>query len=81
MKYREQQKKHGTYRSYKKDASGELVFVQEVEYTYFDKNVSLDNREDLSEELAWRDANDLERRAADAEAFENLVDAAGEEGV
>jgi len=54
--------------------------VREVEYTYYDKNIRLYNEADLAMELAMRDGCDLERRAADADDFENLVDAACEEG-
>lgn len=81
MKYSNYQKRHGTYRLYRRNAEGELVFVKDVPYAYFDKNARLfDTAAARAEELALRNAEDIERGAEDCEAFENLADAACEEG-
>jgi len=71
--------KHGTYRHYRRRADGTLLYLGEVAYAYPSESPCARTDAERAEELAWRDEAELERRAADAEAFENLADAACEQ--
>jgi len=78
MKIRSKPMKHGTYRHFRRQADGSLVFVGDVDYAYPAESLPEHSDADRAEELARRDADEAEVLGQLREQFENWVDAACE---